>query len=92
MPEQSPAPTEIGRLAARAVEILVTHNEPVDREDLACALGVSEQRAWAVAQKLHTLGYATLDQDTELVTATEAAANPTDPRAQDQQLATLTED
>ena len=83
---------EFGRLAARAVEILVTHNEPVGMDDLACALGVSEDRVRSIAAKLGSLGYATVDDATEMITATPTAASPADQKQQDAELAALTGD
>jgi hypothetical protein len=35
-------------LAERALEVLVTHNEAVSCDDLACALGVSAAHAWEI--------------------------------------------
>jgi hypothetical protein len=68
----------IGALAARAIEVLVTHNEPVSRSDLACALGVSNAAAWDIAIALETLGYARLDNGHESVEATPQASDPVD--------------
>jgi hypothetical protein len=57
-------------LAERALEVLVTHNEAVSRDDLACALGVSGARAWEVANTLQSRGQAVLDEDAHMATAT----------------------
>ncbi len=64
----------IDPLAERALEVLVTHNEAVSREDLACALGVSGARAWEIARSLQSLGQAALDEDRATVTAIEPLA------------------
>jgi len=64
-----------GLLAARAIEVLVTHNEAVSREDLACALGVSTMHGWDVAIKLSKLGYAEIDDRAATVTATPRASD-----------------
>jgi hypothetical protein len=61
-------------LAERALEVLITHNEPVSRGDLACALGVSVDQAWEIATKLQSLGHAVLDE--ESATATAIASFP----------------
>jgi hypothetical protein len=50
-------------LAERALEVLITHNEAVSQEDLACALGVSADQAWEIATKLWSLGHADLDEE-----------------------------
>src|SRR5216683_1464173 len=39
-----PGDPAFGALAVRAIEVLVTHNEPVSRDDLACAPGISGAR------------------------------------------------
>jgi len=57
----------------RLIEILLTHNEPVLREDLACALGISHGEVQALAIKLQTLGYAVVDDANGTVAATPAA-------------------
>ena len=62
---------EVSPLAERALEVLVTHNEAVSRDDLACALGVSPERAWEIAGRLRTLGRAVLDESAATVTATD---------------------
>ena len=62
-------------LAARAIEILITHNEAVSYDDLACALGVSEARVCEIAAKLRALGYAELDEQTSMLTATPEASS-----------------
>jgi GNAT superfamily N-acetyltransferase/biotin operon repressor len=48
-------------LAERALEVLVTHNEAVSCDDLACALGVSSVHAWEIANTLKSRGYAIVD-------------------------------
>src|ERR1700694_2999980 len=60
--ELGPIEPMFGLLAARAIEVLVTHNEAVNCDDLACALGVTDAEAWTVATRLRALGYATLDE------------------------------
>ena len=45
-------------LSERALEVLVTHNEAVSCDDLACALGVSSAHAWEIANTLQSRGYA----------------------------------
>jgi biotin operon repressor len=57
----------------RLIEVLVTHNEPVLCEDLACALGISRGAVQVLAIRLQTLGYAVVDDDKDTVTATPAA-------------------
>jgi biotin operon repressor len=52
----------VGQLAERMLEILVTHNAPVTRDDLACALGISSGDVWDLAQELQTQGQVTLDE------------------------------
>jgi biotin operon repressor len=59
-----------GKLSERMLEILVTHNEPVTRDDLACALGVSSVDVWDLATKLQTLGLVALDERDLSVAAT----------------------
>ena len=49
-------------LVERALEVLITHNEAVSRDDLACALGVSADQAWEIATQLQSLGHADLDE------------------------------
>jgi len=82
-----PEPAELdplfAALAERALEVLLTHNEPVARDDLACALGVTGARAWGVASRLQVLGYVTLDAPNATVAATERAAEATDPQRRD---------
>ena len=63
-------------LAERALEVLVTHNEAVSRDDLACALGVSGAEAWEIAANLQSLGRATLDEKGATVTAVEPPDSP----------------
>ncbi len=75
-----------GLLAERAIEVLVTHNEPVTRYDLACALGVTDAHAWGIATGLRTLGYATLDESNATVEATAKATDPTDQPRRDELL------
>ena len=48
-------------LAERALEVLVTHNEAVSCDDLACALGVSSAHAWEIAKTLQSCGCAIVD-------------------------------
>ena len=57
----------------RLIEVLVTHNEPVSCEDLACALGMTRAGVRELAGRLQTLGYAVVDGDNETVAATPAA-------------------
>jgi DNA-binding IclR family transcriptional regulator len=57
----------------RLLEILITHNEPVLRVDLACALGITPAEVAELAVKFQKLGYAVLDEDSETVAATPAA-------------------
>ncbi len=78
-----------GVLAARAIEVLVTHNEPVSRDDLACALGVSGAQAWAIATALETLGYAQLNDRQASVEATPQASDPVDAHHRDEALEAL---
>jgi biotin operon repressor len=78
-----------GLLAARAIEVLVTHNEAVSREDLACALGVSATRVWDIAIKLRNLGYAEIDDRAATVTATPRASDAIDLIGRDELLAAL---
>jgi biotin operon repressor len=58
---------------ARLIEILLTHNEPVSCEDLACALGMRRAGVQALAVRLQTQGYAVVDTGNETVAATRAA-------------------
>jgi DNA-binding IclR family transcriptional regulator len=60
------------------LEILVTHNEPVTRDDLACALGISSAEVWDLAGKLQTVGQVELDEHDQSVAATPAASEPGD--------------
>jgi biotin operon repressor len=69
----------------------VTHNEPVSRDDLACALGISGAHAWAIANALQTLGYAQLDDRQGAVEATPAASDSLDTRDRDEALLALKE-
>jgi DNA-binding IclR family transcriptional regulator len=62
-------PERLDALAERALEVLVTHNEAVSSDDLACALGVSEGHAWEIANTLLARGYATVDEGTRTATA-----------------------
>jgi DNA-binding IclR family transcriptional regulator len=57
----------------RLIEVLLTHNEPVLCEDLACALGISHAGVQELAIRLQTLGYAVVDDDNDTVAATPAA-------------------
>jgi DNA-binding IclR family transcriptional regulator len=57
----------------RLIEILITHNEPVLCEDLACALGMARAEVHELAVGLQTQGYAVVDDATETVEATPAA-------------------
>ncbi len=81
-----------GQLAERALEVLVTHNEPVSLDDLACALGIADARVRAIATRLRTLGYATVDENTATVEATAKATEPTDQARRDELLRALEED
>jgi hypothetical protein len=56
-------------LAERALEVLITHNEAVSRDDLACALRVSTDQAWEIATKLQSLGHAELNEEAATATA-----------------------
>jgi len=58
---------------ARLIEILLTHNEPVSFEDLACALGMRRAGVHALATRLQTQGYAVVNTDDDTVAATPAA-------------------
>ena len=58
---------------ARLVEILLTHNEPVSCEDLACALSMRRADVHALAVRLQTQGYAVVDTDNDTVAATPGA-------------------
>jgi DNA-binding IclR family transcriptional regulator len=57
----------------RLIEVLVTHNEPVLCEDLACALGMPRAGVRELAIRLQTLGYAVVDNEHDTVAATSAA-------------------
>jgi hypothetical protein len=81
-----------GLLAERAIEVLITHNEPVSRDDLACALNVTGSRMWGIATRLRALGYATLDESKGTIEATALAAEPIDQQRRDQLLRALEED
>ena len=58
---------------ARLIEILLTHNEPVSCEDLACALGMRRSGVQVLASSLQAQGYAVVDTDNDTVAATPAA-------------------
>ncbi len=58
---------------ARLIEILLTHNEPVSCEDLACALGMRRAGVQALALRLQVQGFAVVGTDNDTVTATPAA-------------------
>jgi biotin operon repressor len=58
---------------ARLIEILLTHNEPVSSEDLACALGMRRAAVQALAFRLQSQGYVVIDSDNDTVAATSAA-------------------
>jgi biotin operon repressor len=58
--------------AVRFIEILLTHNEPVSCDDLACALGVRRTDVQALAIRLQTQGYVVV-VDENAVAATPAA-------------------
>jgi biotin operon repressor len=58
---------------ARLVEILLTHNEAVSCEDLACALGMQREGVRALALSLQAQGFAVIGNDSDMVTATPAA-------------------
>jgi len=73
MTSRGPGPA-LEPLAERALEVLITHNAAVLRDDLACALGVSADQAWEIATKLQALRYADLDE--EAATATAIASFP----------------
>jgi DNA-binding IclR family transcriptional regulator len=90
--EPGPIDPQFGLLAERAIEVLVTHNEPVTCEDLACALGVTDARVWGLASRLRTLGYATLDERNATVEATALATDPSDQPRRDALLRALDED
>ena len=57
----------------RLIEILITHNEPILRVDLGCALGITQAGVEELALRLQTLGYAVVDQDNGTVAATAGA-------------------
>jgi DNA-binding IclR family transcriptional regulator len=57
----------------RLIEVLITHNEPVLCEDLACALGMTRAEVQDLAIRLQTLGYVVVDSNSETVAATPAA-------------------
>jgi DNA-binding IclR family transcriptional regulator len=57
----------------RLIEILVTHNQPVLSEDLACALGITRGEVHALAIRLQSLGYTAVDDATDTVAATSLA-------------------
>jgi NCAIR mutase (PurE)-related protein len=57
----------------RLIEVLVTHNEPVLRADLACALGVTDAGINELATRLQALGYAVVNHDNNTVAATAEA-------------------
>jgi DNA-binding IclR family transcriptional regulator len=81
-----------GQLADRAIEVLVTHNESVTSDDLACALGVTTARAWSIATRLRTLGYATVDERNATVEATALATDPADQHRREELLGALEDD
>ena len=57
----------------RLIEILITHNEPVSSEDLACALDMTRAGVQALAIRLQALGYPTVDNANDTVAATSLA-------------------
>ena len=57
----------------RLIEVLLTHNEPVSCEDLACALGLPRSDVRAVALELQVKGFAVVDVDHDTVEATPNA-------------------
>lgn len=57
----------------RLIEVLVTHNEAVLCEDLACALGLPRTGVRELAMRLQTLGYAVVDTENDTIAATPAA-------------------
>lgn len=58
---------------ARLIEILLTHNEPVSCEDLACALGMRRAEVAALGVRLQMQGYAIVDSDNDTVAPTPNA-------------------
>jgi hypothetical protein len=90
--ELGPIDPLFGLLATRAIEVLVTHNEPVSCDDLACALGVADAEAWTVATRLRALGYVTLDERHATIEATAMATDPTDKHGPDRLLRGLEDD
>lgn len=76
-------------LASRAVEVLVTHNEPVSYDDLACALGVSSGRVGEIANVLQRIAYVVLDETSDMVIATPRAADANDATLRADLLASL---
>jgi DNA-binding IclR family transcriptional regulator len=57
----------------RVLEVLLTHNEPVSCEDLACALGLPLSDIRALALGLQVRGFAVVDGDHDTVEATSDA-------------------
>ena len=57
----------------RVIEVLLTHNEPVSCDDLACALRISRGGVQELAIRLQTLGYVVVDENNDTVAATSAA-------------------
>jgi DNA-binding IclR family transcriptional regulator len=57
----------------RLLEVLITHNEPVSYEDLACALGIRPAGVQELVSRLGTQGYAVVDDDNETAAATPEA-------------------
>jgi biotin operon repressor len=75
MSKASGAPGMDSADEARLIEILLTHNEPVSCDDLACALGIRRAEVQVLATRLQTKGFAVVDTDNDTVAAT-AAADP----------------
>ncbi len=57
----------------RLIEVLLTHNEPVSCEDLACALRLQRADVEALAIGLQVQGLAVIDVDNDTIEATPAA-------------------
>jgi len=57
----------------RLMEVLITHNEPVSCDDLACALGLTPAGVRDLGLGLQRLGYVVVNADRDTVAATPAA-------------------
>jgi DNA-binding IclR family transcriptional regulator len=58
----------------RLIEVLLTHNEPVSCEDLACALGLPRSDVRVLALGLQARGCTVVDVDHDTVEATPDAS------------------